>query len=263
MTVALLITTYNWPEALELVLQSVLNQSRLPDELIIADDGSTDETRLLINKFRSLFSNELTHVWQEDRGFRKSEILNRALKICNSDYIVQIDGDCILHKHFIKDHVRFSEPKVYLYGSRVNTKESFIEDLFNKKKTEFSPFDKQISKRTRAIYLPVLSKTYKPTNDLSSKIRGCNFSFWRKDALAIRGYDEIYKGWGKEDSDFAARLLHNGILGKRIRYAGIVYHLWHKEAEKDHISISNSYLKSVLEEKRIYPQEGMANDKNL
>ncbi|WP_336092795.1 glycosyltransferase family 2 protein [Leeuwenhoekiella sp. CH_XMU1409-2] len=257
MTVALIIATYNWPQALELIFLSVLNQRRFPDEVIIADDGSRSATKSIIENFEMVFPNKVNHVWQEDLGFRKSKILNKALKATSCDYIIQIDGDCILHPQFIRDHIKFSETNTFLYGSRVNIQKNKVETLFASKQVRFSSFSKGIKKRTRALHIPLLSVRYKALPSLSSKIRGCNFSYWRKDALAIKGYDEFYTGWGREDSDFAARLLHNGIMGKRIRYAGIVYHIWHSEESKDKVNQNTDYFNQVLDEKRIYPKEGI------
>ncbi|MFD2827466.1 glycosyltransferase family 2 protein [Leeuwenhoekiella polynyae] len=257
MTVALIIPTYNWCQALEVIFLSVLNQSIFPDEILIADDGSDKNTKKVVEEFREKFKNKVYHIWQEDKGFRKSKILNKALVATSCDYIIQIDGDCILHPNFIQDHIKFSEPNTFLYGSRVNIQKSQLKSIFESKQVKFSAFSKGIKKRTRALHIPFLSSRYRPLPDLSSKIRGCNFSYWREDALAIKGYDEFYTGWGREDSDFAARLLHNGIMSKRIRYAGIIYHIWHSEASKDNVDQNSAYLNDVLEEKRIYPKQGI------
>jgi glycosyltransferase involved in cell wall biosynthesis len=102
MKTSLIITTYNWSAALELVLLSLLKQSRLPDEIIIADDGSTEATKQLIGRYTDKFQCGLHHIWQADKGFQKTKILNKAVAKANGDYIIQIDGDILLHKHFIK-----------------------------------------------------------------------------------------------------------------------------------------------------------------
>ena len=101
---SLIVATYNWPEALNLCLLSIKNQKVLPAEVIIADDGSGQQTRLLIEKFQSDFPVPLIHVWHEDLGFRKSIVLNMAIKKASGEYIVQVDGDVILDQNFINDH---------------------------------------------------------------------------------------------------------------------------------------------------------------
>src|SRR5690606_27221684 len=133
MKTALLISTYNWKEALDLVLKSVSVQSKLPDEIIIADDGSTQETVEIINQYQSIITVPTKHIWQEDSGFRKAEILNKSIAQTHSDYIIQIDGDCILHPKFIEDHIKNSAKDVYLYGSRVNILPDYVKEVLNKK----------------------------------------------------------------------------------------------------------------------------------
>src|SRR6187402_301013 len=120
MKTALLIATYNWPQALHLVLKSAMAQSVLPDEILIADDGSKEETKELIAQFQKDSPIPIRHFWQEDKGFRKSKILNKSVADSTSQYIIQVDGDCIMHPKFVEDHKNAAEKGVYLYGSRVN-----------------------------------------------------------------------------------------------------------------------------------------------
>ena len=124
-TSSLVICTYNWPQALELVLMSVKRQTHLPEEVIIADDGSREETSQLIKRFQKDFPTKLLHVWHEDIGFRRTVILNKAIAKATGDYIISIDGDIITEKHFIEDHLYLSEPGVFVYGKRAKIKESF------------------------------------------------------------------------------------------------------------------------------------------
>ena len=120
MKTALLVSTYNWPDALHVVLKSLKNQTVSPQEVLIADDGSREETKNLIHRYQIELTFELKHIWQEDKGFRKSAILNKAVAATDADYIIQIDGDCIMHPHFIEDHLAAAKREVYLFGSRVN-----------------------------------------------------------------------------------------------------------------------------------------------
>lgn len=244
MKCSLIISTYNWPEALDLVLKSVLRQTTMPSEVIIADDGSKAETRLLIEEYKKEISVPLIHVWQEDNGFRKSEILNKAILTTNSDYIVQVDGDVILNKNFIKDHLKFAKPNQYLFGSRVNIKEKKLSELFEDKNVNLNFFTSKIGKRFRALRLPIFNLFISKKHEVSKKLRGCNISYWKSDVLKINGYNEDFIGWGGEDYEFAHRLHLSGVAGKRIKHAAIVYHIYHKESSKE-----NCYKNAEVQQK--------------
>ena len=257
MKTALLIPTYNWPEALELVLKSALLQTRLPNEIIIADDGSNDKTKSLIEQFNQKSKISIHHIWQEDDGFRKSKILNKAIATATADYIIQVDGDCILHKNFIEDHFNEAQNGVYLYGSRVNILPDFAADVIFKRKINFNLFSKEIKNRTRSLHISFLSKLYKPHKGISRKFRGCNVSYWRKDFMKINGYNEDFEGWGREDSDLAIRLGNNGIKAKRLRYSGIVYHIHHKIYSKDNFELNDKIQKETIVNKIIKVSNGI------
>ena len=119
MNISLLISTYNWKEALRQSLLSIFNQTVLPHEILIADDGSTDDTRLLIDEMREISPVPIIHLWQEDDGFRVASIRNKAIARATGDYIVQIDGDIFVNKHFIQDHIEMAEEGYFVCGSRV------------------------------------------------------------------------------------------------------------------------------------------------
>lgn len=256
-TVALIISTYNWPKALELVLLSVKNQSLLPDEVIIADDGSTNKTKELIETFQQNFPTKLIHLWHEDKGFRKSAILNKVFSKTNAQYMIQLDGDCIIHKHFVRDHVNHAEKETFLFGSRVNIQESFLSTLFNNKVIRFNFFAKGIKKRTRNLRIPLFSKQYKRENKLSGKLRGCNLSFWKKDLIAVNGYDEDMEGWGREDSELVIRMLNKGVLGKRLRYSGIIYHIFHNEKSRDRLELNDKIQQNSIKNKLTWCTNGI------
>lgn len=257
MKTALLISTYNWPEALELVLLSLENQSVKPNEVLIADDGSKEVTRELIEKFQRKSSIPIHHIWHEDNGFRRSLILNKAIASSTSDYIIQTDGDCIMHKDFVKDHLEMQEENTYLFGSRVNIQEDLLPTLFSSKKIEFGFLDKGINKRTRNLRIPVFANLFKRNIELSSKLRGCNLSFWRNDFIAINGYNEDFEGWGREDSEMVIRMMNNGVLGRRLRYRGIVYHIWHRVKDQSRFEINDGLQQNALQEKSKWCENGI------
>lgn len=257
MTTALLISTYNWPEALELVLKSALVQSIHSTEIIIADDGSKEDTKLLIEQFRQKTNIPIHHIWQEDFGFRKSKILNKAIAQTTADYIIQVDGDCIMHENFVEDHLKAAQNEVYIYGSRVNILPDFVADVFVKKQINFNFFSKQIKNKTRSLRIPFLSEFYKIHDGISKKFRGCNVSYWRNDFIAVNGYNENFEGWGREDSDLAIRMGNNGVKAKRIRYAGIVFHIHHKINSKDNFELNDKIQSETIANKTVRIQNGV------
>ncbi|CAH0336293.1 Chondroitin synthase [Flavobacterium sp. CECT 9288] len=246
MKVSLLIATYNWPEALLLVLESVKNQSVLPNEIIIADDGSNNETRQVIENFRTTTVIELHHIWQEDIGFRLAEIRNKAIVKSQFEYIIQIDGDVILHKDYIKDHIYYAAKNTFITGPRVLLLKETTQFALTSKITKFNPFTRNIKNRFNAIHAPLINQLIRPkktpVEKLIFKVRGCNMSFWRQDLLDINGYEEDFKTWGREDSDLSARLIKKGVALRKLRLAGIQYHLNHNEQEKNNIEQNNAIL---------------------
>lgn len=254
---SLIIPTYNWPEALELVLKSVSSQSHLPDEIIVGDDGSGAVTKNVIDQFLSTSSIPIIHVWQEDMGNRKAKTMNKAIARSNFEYIIEIDGDIILHPDFIADHLSFAAANTYLYGSRVNIQKGKLASLFEKKQTTFHYFSQGLKKRNRTIRIPLLSKLSNPELGLSSKLRGCNVSFWRSDFLKINGYNEEFSGWGMEDSELFQRMTNAGVLGKRLKNAAIAYHIYHTSQDKSNVQRNSGIEQRAKDEKIIRTNLGI------
>lgn len=231
-TCALVIATYNWPDALELCLKSVLHQSVYPDEVIVADDGSGIETREVINRFSKRSTIKLLHIWHEDQGFRLAAIRNKAIAASSMKYIIQIDGDIIMHPKFIQDHLSFANQKTLLQGSRVLLGKHLSSALFKAKKTVISIAAPDIKRRENGIRIPPLSRyllnRYKNRHPRYFA-RGANMSFWKMDFITINGYNEEFEGWGHEDSEFTLRFLKNGGKKMVIKFAAIAYHLFHPE----------------------------------
>jgi glycosyltransferase involved in cell wall biosynthesis len=255
--ISLLISTYNWPEALDLVLLSVEKLTAKPDELLLADDGSTPETTNLINAFKKRSSIPVNHVWHQDKGFNRSAILNKAIAQSTSDYIIQTDGDCILHPSFVKDHKSLAKKNRYLFGSRVSINEKVSPRLLLDKKITFNFFSSGVNKRLRAIRIPLFSIFFKPKKDLSKKIRGCNISYWKKDFVSVNGYNEDMTGWGREDSELITRMINKGCIGKRVRYCGLIYHIWHPPASKASFNKNDQIQKDATLNKTIRCENGI------
>ena len=254
---SLVTPTYNWPEALDLLLLSILNQTVLPDEVIIADDGSKSDTKNLIEHYQNIFPIPLIHIWHDDIKNRKPRIMNKAIAKAQYDYIIEIDGDIIMNKHFIEDHLQFAQKGFYLFGSRVNIQETLLTELFSKKIIHFNFFSKGIKKRGRTIRLPFMMNFAKIVDKRSSKLRGCNMSFWREDFIKINGFNENLVGWGIDDSEMIERLHNLGIKGKRLKFAGIAYHIYHKEQSKSHIEINHEIERQTKEQKLTFVEKGI------
>jgi glycosyltransferase involved in cell wall biosynthesis len=225
MKISLIISTYNFPVALNLCLESVTRLIVKPDEIIVADDGSEAATAEVIARWKKLLPMPLKHVWQEDKGFRLAEIRNKALAIATGDYIIQIDGDIIMERHFIKDHIRYAKKGQFVCGSRSRITEAYTNKLKAGKKLKFSFFRPGLYDRMNALRFRRLTPFFYKYDHL----RGCNMAFWREDILAINGYDENIKSYGYEDEDVQERLMRIGKKKKFVKFMCIEYHVWHPE----------------------------------
>ena len=145
MNCSLIICTYNWPEALGLVLSSAITQAELPNEIIVADDGSDKSTAKVIQDFSKKSIVPTIHSWQEDYGFRAAKSRNKAIAKAYGDYIILIDGDIILHPKFIQDHIDSSQPGYFIQGSRVLITQERTRDTLTNMNVNFSFFSKGIN----------------------------------------------------------------------------------------------------------------------
>ncbi|MFA6085091.1 glycosyltransferase family 2 protein [Mucilaginibacter sp.] len=233
MKCSLIISTYNWPGALEVCLLSVLAQKHLPDEVIIADDGSAGETRQLIARYAEKFPVPVHHVWHEDMGFRKTIVLNKGVHKSKYDYIVQVDGDVILDKHFIADHLASAEPGAFVRGTRAMLTPERTKEVLDNKDINISWLSTGIKHRNNALRLFALRALGARKKMSSNSVRGSNLAFWKADFIRINGYDNDLQGWGHEDEELAARFINAGIIKKIIKLCAVQYHLYHKVSNKD------------------------------
>ncbi|MDF2190803.1 glycosyltransferase family 2 protein [Paraflavitalea sp. CAU 1676] len=250
-TISLLIATYNWPAALELCLRSVIQQQVLPAEVVIADDGSGEETRLLIEKYRPLIPVPLQHIWHADDGFRLGMIRNKAMAAAKGDYLIQIDGDLILHPLFVKDHMEAARKGYFIGGSRAMITEEFSNEVLANKQLLFSFFEQGIRNRFNALHIPALARlveVFKKEKGLFN-LRGCNMSFWKKDIIAVNGYNEAISGWGREDTELVIRLYNLGIKRVFFKLQGIVYHLYHKEFDRSRLLKNDEVMELTMQQK--------------
>ncbi|MDE5636587.1 MAG: glycosyltransferase family 2 protein [Alistipes sp.] len=231
MKTSLIVTTYNRPDALALCLESIFRQRVLPDEIIVGDDGSRNDTAELVERYRRISPVPLIHVWQEDDGFRLAMIRNKCIARARYDYIIQIDGDLILHDRFVEDHRRFAETGYYVRGSRVYIERGLTEkSCKNPDPAAVStPWftTPGISRRLNAFRWPALAGYLAGHRNTKNPALGANMAYWRDDAIRINGFDEAFTGWGGEDDDFAVRMLNSGVRKKHVTFACIIFHLWH------------------------------------
>ena len=257
MTTSLVITTYNRPDALQLVLESVLYQSHLPDEIIIADDGSEVKTRNLIEQMADTSMVPIFHAWQSDTGFRAAMARNRAIAMAKGEYIIMIDGDMVLHSDFIQDHLNVAEKGTFIQGGRVLLNRTKTEEVLVSHKLTFSLFTEGIENRKNALYSPFLSRLFLKKRHSPKGIKTCNFSLFRKDILAVNGFDNCFIGWGREDSEFVVRLLNYGVIRKNIKFAAIAYHLYHPENPRQSLPQNDRRLQKSMDENMIRCNNGI------
>jgi len=257
MTLALIITTYNRPDALNLVLQSALNQSRMPDEIAIADDGSDDRTKAVIQNWASVSKIPIHHAWHPDENFRAATARNRAVAMTQSEYLVMIDGDILLHPRFVEDHLKAAEDKTFVQSGRVLLGPKATRKAIERQQLNFDFFSFDISNRKNALRSPFLSKIFSKKNKSIKGIRTCNFALFRKDLLAVNGFDNRFIGWGREDSEFAARLLNNGLKRKDIKFSAITYHLYHSENSKSSLAHNDRLLQQTMTQNSTYTPNGI------
>uniref|UniRef100_UPI0040579B0B glycosyltransferase family 2 protein n=1 Tax=Candidatus Electrothrix sp. TaxID=2170559 RepID=UPI0040579B0B len=257
MKVSLIITTYNWKDALELSLLSGLQQTTKPMEIIVADDGSRPDTRKMIARVAAQSSLPVIHSWQEDKGFQLSASRNKAIAKTNGEYIVLIDGDIVMEKHFIADHLSFAQPGYFVQGTRVLLKEELSQEVLMRKKMPETLCKQSVENRKNCLRSVLLSRLFSFKNHGMNGVRTCNFAFWRKDALAVNGFNEEFIGWGREDSEFTARLLNYGLIRKNVKFKALAYHLYHPRNDRSHLLENDRLLSETIEQKKIWCDKGV------
>ena len=239
--ISVIITTYNRPDALTAVLEGCFSQDDRDFEIIIADDGSGDNTRDCIARLRQNAPLPLIHVWQPDLGFRAAMARNKGTLAASGDYIVFLDGDCIPQRNFIAQHRALAQRGHLVSGSRVLLSAAFTERILSRHidLQRLSLADKlrlrlagDVNKVLQLLLtLPDLGRVRKRFS--WRRIKSCNLGVWRSDLDLVNGFDESFLGWGHEDSDLVVRLFNAGVMRKDGAFATEVFHLWHKENQRD------------------------------
>jgi GT2 family glycosyltransferase len=238
--ISIIVSTYNWPEALSACLESLSAQTDRHFEIVVADDGSTSATTELIKYHISHCPVSVKHVYHEDQGFRLSTIRNKAVAHCEGEYLVFLDGDCVVFPGFVSMHRYLSSELYFVSGNRILLNEALTKNVLTNhislyQQTYHYFFSQWLTGRINRIS-PLLRLPLGPLRKFQphqwKKAKGCNLAMWRKDLLGVNGFDELFEGWGYEDSDLVIRLMHNGINRKEGRYAVPVLHLWHRQNDQ-------------------------------
>ncbi len=252
-SIAVIISTYNNPDFLRLVLDGYAKQSDNHFSIYIADDGSSEETRKLIEHTAKTFPVMIHHIWHEDKGFRKARIHNLALKDIAEPYVVLTDGDCIPLPNMVAKHRKLAQVKTMVSGSRILLSPEWTALLCANQETLgnniFGYFKHRFQGHINRILPLFMPPHLSAAKNKLSAIHGCHLACATEDLLHINGFDESFEGWGREDSDLVARLLHSGITRRNLRGTPVL-HLWHKENARDNLNKNDALLQACLDEKR-------------
>ncbi|MBL6987956.1 MAG: glycosyltransferase family 2 protein [Methylobacter sp.] len=238
--ISVIVTTYNWPAALELCLDSLFAQNDRNFEIVIADDGSTPVNQALTQVYCAKSPVSIQYVHHDDQGFRAGTIRNKAVAVSQGEYLLFIDGDCVLGPEFIARHRQLAEIGCFVPGNRVLLSESFTQEVIENHIQIYKEsllyfislrLQNKINRISAFIRLP-LGFLRKLQPKKWQKAMTCNLAVWKNDFLRTNGFDELFEGWGYEDSDLVIRLIHAGIKRKEGRFAVPVLHLWHRHNDK-------------------------------
>lgn len=228
MRISVAVITYNWPAALELVLRALAAQTELPYEVIVTDDGSQPATRELLERIAHDYPVRLVHLWQPDDGARMSRARNRAIAAAQGDYIILLDGDMVAERHFIADHRLFARRGCFAQGSRVLTNVGLTQRMLEHDLIKPGFFSRGIERRRHTLHVRALAYWYAKPSIKRRGIKSCNMGFWRDDLLRVNGFNEAMTGWGREDTELAARAFHAGLLRRDLRFSALATHLYHR-----------------------------------
>lgn len=272
MNISVIFTTYNSPDWLRKVLWGFESQSRKDFEIVIADDGSTNETKALVEKFQKKGKLNLKHVWQKDNGFRKTRILNKAIIESSGDYLVFTDGDCIPRYDFLEVHAKKAKKGYFLSGGYLKLPMEASEAIGRKDIKSGDAFNARWLKAHGLEDTHKLMKlkasgwkeqVYNSLTPAKATWNGHNASGWRQDILDANGFDERMQ-YGGEDRELGERLFNKGIKSKQIRYSAICVHLDHERGyvTQEMIKKNKKIRKETKRGKLTRTAFGIIKDKN-
>ncbi len=265
-SISVIVATYNWPQALRAVLQGFSAQQYSDFELLVADDGSAESTRALIESLTPRLPYPLRHIWHEDQGFRLAAIRNKAAALARGDYLVFVDGDCVPTPWFLQQHYKLAEAGFFATGSRI-----LLEEKFSRRVLERGlPIHSYSRLRWAGLWLSRSINRFSPLlilpdGDFRKRrarewegARGCNLAFWKRDYYHVNGFDESFVGWGREDSDMLVRLINAGVRRKEVKFAAPVLHLWHPEHDRGRFASNDKRLQQSIASLRVQAERGVS-----
>lgn len=261
----MIVAVYKRADFLELVLTSLEQQTYKNVEVIIAEDDQSETIRHLVHRRKENFPFTIKHVSQSDRGFRKNKILNKAVLASDGGLLIFIDGDCILHKEFIREHAKRLNPNQCLFGRRAMLSKTTTDRLLRSGNFHgLSPLSMLLGKTKHwedGIYLPWLPSFRK------SGVKGCNFSLPRELLLKINGFDEDFeKPYGGEDTDVERRLRLTNVDFKCSKFKTVQYHLYHggrEGREKTYKTEGKAFHQKKIKEARAYCRNGLFKSESM
>ncbi len=259
MRLALVITTYERPDALAAVLESVARQSLAPAEILIADDGSGAATQEVAATFIARSGVPARVVSQPHDGFRVGRLRNLAIAATGMDYLVFIDGDMLLHPQFIADHARFRRPGFFTQGVRAHADAHETARLIAdpSRQPGFSSPGFGGLRRAYLLHSPAMASLTRRLANTFIAIKACNFGAWREDLVRVNGFNEAMEGWGAEDKELAARLENAGVRRQTLLFGGIASHLHHAPASRAALPRNLAMLAEVQRERRVRCERGL------
>jgi glycosyltransferase involved in cell wall biosynthesis len=264
--ISVIVTTYNREDALDAALRALAHQSDRNFEIVIAEDGSRPETAQVVENWKSRMPTPLKHVRHEHRGFRGGEIRNRGIRAGSGEIGIFLDGDCLAGADFVAAHRRLFEPGWFVTGNRVLLSRQLTETILAQDlAAETWRFPALLRERLRGgvnrlmptMRLP-LGALRKLNRNVWEGAQTCNLAVARRDLDRIDGFDNVYIGWGLEDSDLVVRLLHAGVQRKDGRFATGVLHLWHPQNDRSQLSANRAKLDEVMSGDRVRALNGLS-----
>lgn len=260
-SVEVVITTYNNPHVLNLVLTALTRQAAQCFGVCVADDGSDERTQTLIKAWQSrgavFGGHSLRHVWQPDEGFQKNRILNKAIASSAAAYLVFIDGDCLASPRFIERHLALAAPGWFVSGGLIRLPSSATARIHTHNILSGEVFQSAWLRRQGALDSvgDWLKLAALPAGVLSAMERltpvkrtwnGCNASGWTTDLLAVNGFNESMR-YGAEDVELGVRLNNLGVRGRHCRYSAPLLHIEHDRgyADPEIIAANKAHVKAL------------------